>query len=973
MKLSENEYQVKIGLDATIFLRFTKMLRNMFLFICVVAMGLLLPVNIYTGGRSKEAKSFGATGFWSVSTPVYTHGQALWAHVVAAYAIDAIVIFFLWRTYMAVVRLKRNYFESPEYLQSLHARTLMLMDMPPASRTDEGILRLCDQVESTASIPRAAITRNVKELPALIEKHEDTVKKLESILAKYLKNPDRLPARPTIRPGKDMRGAGQVDAIDYLMDRILELEAEIKHVRDSIDRRNPMAFGFASYERIEDAHKVAYAARKKKPQGTTISLAPRPTDIIWKNIPLSRADRRWKLFVNNFWIVLLTLIWIAPNAMIAIFLSNLSNLANIWKGFDKTYRENPKSWAIVQGIASPAITSLLYLLLPIAFRRLYQRAGDVSRTSRERHVTQKLFGFFVFNNLIVFSAFSGVWAYVATIIGTRQNEDLDVWERIKEVNFFRTLLNALIDISPFWLTWLLQRNLGSAADLSQMIQLFWVWYGKTFTSPTPRQRIALTAPVPFEYAVYYNYFLFYATVALCFASVQPLVVPITAFYFVVDYWLKKYLLLYVLITKHESGGQFWRMLYNRLVFALILANFIAALVVKAWGTWTMVACMAPLPIILIGFKWYCARAFDDQIGFYTKAITLKDPENMADPGKAARRVAGVNKRFGHPALNGKLMTPMVHAKASSVLSQLYRGNHRLAQDQPLGFSAGQNTMATKLDMSENIAMNPMSNTYPGKSSTFSMPGHTATGSTGGITSASGKRGLFELVPENKLDFSYFKSRSDFADEFGGDGDLYGKPSDLVSEAGGGRSTPMSFMHGRGDSPSSSRAGSPAPYGQSPPPPLSPQQQQYNRALSPQSQQMAMQNMYATHQQQQHQPYHDRNVSGGNARPPFRSAPSADSDAGLLPSAFPPGQSTPYAYETQGRDTREIYGMDRWRNGGSGYVGVPGGGGEDVFDPHHGGNAGAGGGYDAYRGMGGGGGGQHGPYESYRGASGAYRG
>ena len=929
----------------------------MFLLICIVAMGLLLPVNIYTGGRSKEAKSFGATGFWSVSTPVYTHGQALWAHVIAAYAIDAIVIFFLWRTYSAVVRLKRSYFESPEYLQSLHARTLMLMDMPPASRTDEGILRLCDQVESTAGIPRAAVTRNVKELPALIEKHDKAVKKLESILAKYLKNPDRLPARPTMRPGRDMRGVDRVDAIDYLMDHILELEAEIKHVRDSIDRRNPMAYGFASYEKIEDAHRVAYAARKKKPQGTTITLAPRPSDIIWANMSLSKSDKKWKLLVNNFWIILLTLVWIAPNALIAIFLSNLSNLANIWKGFDKTYRDNPKSWAVVQGIASPAITSLLYLLLPIIFRRLYQRAGDTSRTARERHVTQKLYGFFILNNLVVFSAFSGVWAYVATIIGTRENENLNVWERIKQVYFFRTLLNALIDISPFWLNWLLQRNLGSAADLSQMIQLFWVWWGKTMTSPTARQRIALTAPVPFEYAVYYNYFLFYATVALCFASVQPLVVPITAFYFVVDYWLKKYLLLYVLITKHESGGVFWRTLYNRLVFAVILANCIAALVIKAWGTWTMIACMAPLPIIMIAFKFYCSRNFDDQIAFYTKAITFKDPENMADPGKAPRQNAGVGRKFGHPAINGKLITPMIHAKASSVVGQLYRGNHRLAQDRPVAFSAGQNTVATRMDMSDNIALNPMSNAFPGKSSTFSPPG-----SSHGINPASGKRGLFELVPENKLDFSYFRSRSDFADEFGAD-DLYGKTGDLINE--GGRSTPMSFMHGRGTdhSPSSSRANSPGPYGQSPSPQdiraMSPQQQ----ALSPQSQQIAMQNMYATSSQQPHSTYHDRNVSGGRGgRPPLHTKGSADSNANLLHGTMPPGQSTPY--ETQGRDTREIYGMERWRTGGSGYVGVPGGEGayegQGVAGPT---------GYDPYRGPQ-----QQGPYESYRGAGrGGYRG
>ena len=36
---------------------------------------------------------------------------------------------------------------------------------------------------------------------------------------------------------------------------------------------------------------------------------------------------------------------------------------------------HPDVWAAVQGIASPAITSLVYLLLPIIFRRLSVQAA----------------------------------------------------------------------------------------------------------------------------------------------------------------------------------------------------------------------------------------------------------------------------------------------------------------------------------------------------------------------------------------------------------------------------------------------------------------------------------------------------------------------------------------------------------------------------------------------------------------------
>ena len=855
--IKEAELVEKVGLDATVFLRFTKMCRDIFVLVTLVAIVVLLPANVVSNKKLPKGVDH---SFLFLSTPEFVTGPALWVHVVCAWAINIIVAFFLWRNYAAVTRLRRQYFESAGYLTALHSRTLMLTDIPAASRTDEGILRLTDEVEQTSSLPRAAIARNVKELPVLIEEHDKAVRELEVVLAKYLKNPDKLPAnRPTVTPSRKYRknnGGQKVDAIDYLSDRIGELEVEIKHVRESIDKRNPMPFGFASYERIEDAHTVAYAAKKKHPQGTTIKMAPRPNDLIWKNLPLSKKDRRWKRFINNFWIAILTLIWIAPNALIAIFLSNLSNLANIWGGFGKEFNDHRTTWSIVQGIASPALTSLVYLILPIIFRRLSIHAGDTTKTSRERHVATKLYAFFVFNYLIVFSSFSVIFTFVKFVID-KNPDRAHIWETIKQGKFLFNLVVGLCSVSSFWLTWLLQRHLGAAADLAQLLNLTWGWFNRKFMSPTPRQTIEWTAPPAMDYAVYYNYFLFYATVALCFVTIQPLVIPVTAVYFAIDYWLKKYLLLYVLITKTESGGQYWRILFNRFVFATILADFIIAIVLGSAGTWVMIGVLAPLPLLLVGFKFYCASTFDDQNEFYTRA-TLKDPENLADAGHKARKNDRVGFKFGHPGLYSKLMTPMVHAKAQHALGQVYRGriNPENSMSAPTGYS--------------DIAMDPMSRETPGKIARFAPEQQK-------------EKKMFEVVPEAHLDFGYFKDRTDFAEEHGGDGELYGRPQDLVSERS---STPRSFLGRDSGSPSSSRASSPGAEGG------------YGRQ-SPQE----LRQMNAAYRD------HSRQSSGGRGN---LYSNGNESERNLLSGAQPVGVT----------DNEQPYGLDRWRTGGSGYAGVP---------------------------------------------------
>lgn len=776
----------KLGMDGTVFLRFTRMCRNMFLVLSIISFVMLIPAN--TAGKNQKGITGGTTKMFLAMTPQFLKQDALWAHVVSAYLINIVVTFFLWRNYIAVTRLRRQYFVSAEYLMSLHSRTLLITDIPKSLRTDESILKLLDNFDKSAAFPRAAIGRNVKELPDLIDEHEKMVRKLESVLSKYLKNPANLPStRPTMTPSKKYRtnnAANKVDAIDYLTERIRELEGEILHVRDSIDKRNPMPYGFASYEKIEDAHSVALETKKKHPQGTTIRMAPRPNDLIWQNLPLTKKARRWKLFVVNLWILLLTVVWIVPNALIAIFLSNLHNLALVWPAFGKNFEAHHATWSAVQGIASPALMSLVYVILPIIFRRLFIRAGDTTKTSRERHVTTKLYAFFVFNNLIVFSIFSTLWAFIAAVI--KRDSKHSVWEAITDGGFTSKMMYGLSNVSPFWLTWLLQRNLGAVVDLAQVISLGWIWFCRTFMSPTPRQTIEWTAPPPFEYAVYFNYFLFYATVALSFVTLQPLVLPITALYFAVDYWLKKYLLLYIFITKNESGGMFWRSIFNRLVFAILLSDFVIALVVKGTGgTWSKVLAMIPLPILIGGFKWYCARRFDDESRYLTKAA-LADPEGLVASSQKSRGKDRVASKFGHPALYKPLMTPMVHAKARHVLSQVYRG--RLDNDTDNG-NDGANSQAFS-----DIAMDSMSRSQPGKLARFAP---------------TDQKDFFEVVPESRLDFAFYKDRSEFRDEHGGHGEIYGRPVDLVSERSG---TPKSFMGGS-DSPESSRASSPAPTAQ----------------------------------------------------------------------------------------------------------------------------------------------------------------
>lgn len=564
------------------------------------------------------------------------------------------------------------------------------------------------------------------------------------------------------KPSKKDRSYGtypkgqKVDAIEYYTQRIRDLEIHIKEVRATVDKRGSMPYGFASYADIAEAHSIAYACRKKKPVGATVKLAPRPNDIIWENMPLYSSTRGRRRWVNNMWITLLTILWVVPNLGIAIFLVNLQNLGKVWPAFQTELAAHPKVWGALQGVLSPAIMSLTYLVLPMIFRRLSVKAGDQTKTGRERHVLAKLYFFFVFNNFFVFSIFSVIWTFVSNVVKdtTGAHKD-DVWDSIVRNNIASGLFEALCNNSPFWVTYLLQRQLGAAIDLAQAWPLIQGFFLKKFSSPTPRELIELTAPPPFEYASYYNYFLYYATVTMCLAGIQPLVLPATALYFIIDSWLKKYLLLYRFVTKTESGGMFWRVIFNRFVFATILSNLVVML--TCWvrgnsGTHIEFYSIVPLPFIMIIFKIYCNRAFNNKITYYSIKDVTKNPENGVDPKENRMRSERLANRFGHPALYRPLITPMVHSRAQNLLPAIYKGRLSDGRDVDAG------DMMTVSGYSDMVALDPMQGGKPGKSAN-AVPG-------------------FEFVNDTQMDFEYYKNRAEFAENHGG-GEIYGRPGEIV--------------------------------------------------------------------------------------------------------------------------------------------------------------------------------------------------
>jgi hypothetical protein len=227
-----------------------------------------------------------------------------------------------------------------------------------------------------------------------------------------------------------------------------------------------------------------------------------------------------------------------------------------------------------------------------------------------------------------------------------------------------------------------------------------------------------------------------------------------------------------------------------MLFSVLFANAVIALVVGAQGVGSinsvnngnMLYAMVPLPFLLFAFKWYCKRTFDDKLIYYS-TLPLSDMESSQHPDHPKQKNRSkLSSRFGNPALYKKLLTPMVHAKSQHLLKEIYgnrsnadKGLFHAPQDRAMpstpGYEAFSEYYMTDLD-------NPHQTT--------TIP-------------------QMELISESDLDFANFKKREEFRDQFGGDGELYGRPEDMSRPGTPSTFTTLTEMGRHRESPGGSRA------------------------------------------------------------------------------------------------------------------------------------------------------------------------
>lgn len=503
----------------------------------------------------------------------------------------------------------------------------------------------------------------------------------------------------------------KIDAINYYTERALALDAAIKRNRAKLQNCN---YGWVIYPSVSAAHKAFISMQenmaRQRRLGSTVDtqqcvrlrLAPQPEDIIWPNMNIEKHTAELKRWFGYGLFFSILFVWGIPIALLAVS-SNLINFVRLFKESNKIIKNNQLLMGLIQSYLTPLLMVLFHVGLPELLGLVSRQQAYKTNTVVEQKILWKLYMFFVVNNLVIFTLVNIMLGIVGqitalTLVGTLQSKSFS--------DYIVQIAKNMSDVSSFWINYVCLRSVGVAFDLLQVAPLFFiVMLPNRFAGSyryTPRQLDNLIgSPPPFQYAKNYGLIISFFTAALVYSVTAPIVLPFALIYFGLATTTFKYKLIYIYVTKTETHGRVWPLLYRIVMLSLIVFQAMMILILSLKAGLYQIYSLIPLPFItfVIGLlylrrlkrnnklkTWVDLNASENQTseteqtppgeGTELHVMASQNSAETTSESTIARDVQLISSIYLDPCIHEPLWKPMIYDDIKQIVPLVYKGHQQ---------------------------------------------------------------------------------------------------------------------------------------------------------------------------------------------------------------------------------------------------------------------------------------------------------
>ncbi|ORZ33917.1 hypothetical protein BCR44DRAFT_1514376 [Catenaria anguillulae PL171] len=675
-RTTEKELLESLGIDATIFI---KVCYSFVKIACVMVVTgivtMLLNSLSLTMGFRKLPQTQGRgskISDWDVNQAIMFDPSFLWGHVVMGFILTGSVFYVFNSLWDDFVDIRQAYFRSSSYYNAIHARTILVTNLKTSMLDNQALAEAMYEV-NVKHFTSATVGLKVSTLQDAVEKREKYIIQLEDVVSdtfsEALKNHHPDSASNLALPNVQL----PPEAIK-LCEKIKALDAQIYDMRRNGCEAKAIHAGFVEFEFPEECHEVVEQLKGKASGSLRIQPAPRPSDLIWRNLGSEpSSQQRMRRFGNLFvlgvcfgWLFLL-------NAILP--LTDPITLFKVWPDLGLFLFKRPKLVTFMKSFIPPMLYNGFLFFAPILFRKVSDYQGAYTLALRTKDTIRKVFLFYVIGFFLLLT----ISSYIQQLLSDVTN----ITESVKGPNagavtlsvlqvlygIAKGAIDAFIRKSSFWLGWVLNGTGFIHIELVRAAVLLLTWFKKSFYKLTPREAMMINAPPAFEYDALGGVLLFWFFISMVYALIQPLILLISPFFFVFATIIYKWELMYIFGKGSDSAGDFYPTMYKRVAASVLSAQglFIAVLLINQ--IYPQAVAMGVLFISSIFISRHIYNSHLHAAMYFDPAHGPYDPEALRRDAEA--RASGRRDKYLHPALIEHLILPLVDPRVEHLLEPYF--------------------------------------------------------------------------------------------------------------------------------------------------------------------------------------------------------------------------------------------------------------------------------------------------------------
>lgn len=380
----------------------------------------------------------------------------------------------------------------------------------------------------------------------------------------------------------------KVDALEFYSDRLTQLKTEITAAQEQA-KTQVWPTAFVTFSRRTAQVQAANALMSEDLSTWRCQAAPRPSEIVWKNVGMRTWERSARTLLMWICFVLLAAFFMIPvTAVQAILTTNAS------VGF---IQDIPFLDSIITAILPGLALTIFLAVLPPIIKAMNRFAGMVSLSQIDLGLVTS---YFIFQVITVF--------FGSFVAGTVANQ---FEQLINDPGSIITLLGtAAPQAAIFFLTYVtLQALLVVPIQILRIGPFVVFWLKSKFLASTERAKNRLWQNQNFTYGKELPDDTIVMLLGVTFSCMCPIIAPITFIYFSITYVVRKHDLVYAYIPAYQAGGMAWPRIFSQCSTGLVIFQLVMICILAIKKSVAGPLIVLPLPFITIVFMNSAASTF----------------------------------------------------------------------------------------------------------------------------------------------------------------------------------------------------------------------------------------------------------------------------------------------------------------------------------------------------------------------------